>query len=123
VLTAGSAQASLDRRAAAAALAGAMLGSLPLLWLIREALDEHVGAGKPLRFYKPVALLRYGCHWFLLNHGERHIVEEYDENDAHIRSHDVPNAALILHEAVRHDPVAAENLITTIERATKAASP
>ena len=117
------AQAALDRRAAVAALAGAMLGSLPSLWLIREALDEHVAARKPLQQYRFTALLEYGGHWFLLHCGVPHVVEEYDANNAYVRGHDVPNAALILHDAVKHDPVAAEDLLTTIERATRAASP
>jgi hypothetical protein len=123
------AQVALDRRAAVAALAGAMLGSLPLLWLIREALDEYYDRLDGRRRWQTAALLRpvhlldFGGHGFLLaaNNGSR-IVEECDANASVVRSHEVPDAALVLHEAVRHDPVAAENLIATIERATKAAS-
>ena len=127
------AEAALDRRAAVASLAGAQLGRLPLLWLIREALDDYdymldgLGGEVRLRAVKQrgaVRLLDAVGHTFLLtpDNGSR-VVEERDAAWSVVRSHEVPNAALILHDAVKDDPVAAENLLTTIEYATKAASP
>jgi len=120
------AQAALDRRAAVAALAGAVLGQLPLLWLIREALDDHVEAcRRSPRPYAAELLLQYGGHWFLLilGEGEGRVVEECDANNALVRSYEMPGAALILHDAVKDDPVAAEKLLTTIERAIGTVSP
>ena len=125
-MTPAEAQAAIDRRAAAAALAGATLGPLPLLWLIREALDEYDDASETLstRLVAEARILRDGGHDFWLDpHNGSRIVVERDALGSAVRSHELPNAALVLHDAVKHDPVRAEILIRDIEYATEGRSP
>jgi hypothetical protein len=130
-MTPRQAQAALDRRAAAAVLAGAAVGQLPLLWLIREALDDYLEmlddealerdlrcSGESL-FVHRVPLLTAGGHTLELrpDNGSRLLVE-LDSFRSTVRAHEVPNAALVLHDAVKADAVAAEGVLRKIESAT-----
>jgi hypothetical protein len=73
----------------------------------------------------PTALLSTGGlagHRFVLTaDNESKVMLEFDSFGSCIRAHEVPNAALVLHDAVRDDPVAAARLLVTIESATKEA--
>jgi len=121
-VTVAEAQAALDRRAAVAVLAGAALGQLPLLWLIREALwnydDASEGLSKPMPI--EVRLLSFGGHecWLDPGNGSRILVER-DGIGSAVRSHEASNAALVLYDAVKDDPVRAELLLGAIESATE----
>ena len=121
-MTKEKAQAALERRAAVAAIAGASLGSLPLLWLIREALDVYEESFR--RHYRaesvpPVELLRSGGNTLALTPDGGRLLVEFDRCGARARVHETPNAALVLHDAVKDDPVKAEQLLRTIESATQ----
>jgi len=127
-VTEAEAQAAIDRRAALAAMAGASLGELPLLWLIREALEEYEEMLSELpssirAALSSVELLTAGevlpslALVLTPHHGARILVERNAVNDT-VREHEVPNAALVLHDAVKGDPVHAEGLLVTIETAT-----
>lgn len=124
------AQAALERRIAVVALAGNELGSLPLLWLIREALDAYwdtcrdtlklAGAQEKRLLRGETRLLRVGGHvLFLAPWNAPRILVEHDAFGSTIRSHEVPSAVLVLHGAVREAPVRSERLLVAIERATK----
>lgn len=110
------AETALSRRAAAVALAGVPMGQLPLLWLIHEALDDSVRryatATRQLRLL-PATRLRNEL-WLVV--ATFHVVEERDTSGACIRTHEVPAAALLLHDAVKASPIAAEALLRKIER-------
>ena len=123
-MTAAEAQAEIDRRAALAAIAGAALGELPLLWLIREALEEYEDVLHELpssirAALRPVELLTAGGHTFELtpDNGSR-IVVERDSFGSGVRAHETPNAALVLHDAIKDQPVQAEALLVLIESVT-----
>jgi hypothetical protein len=119
------ARASIDRRVAVAVLAGATVGPLPLIWLIREALDGYAavsvmhGATEPPK----IRLVEvWGGHdmWLVApNWNGSKILVEHDHFGSTIRSHEVPNAALVLHDVVKGDPVSAEALLVAIEAATE----
>lgn len=124
-MTKEEAQAALDRRAAVAVIAGAALGELPLLWLIREALQDYndaIDGNRGFAFVdgRAAELLKAGGHTLVLvpYNGSRLLVEE-DDFGSIVRSHETPNAALVLHDAVKNDPVSAEELLVKIESATK----
>ncbi len=128
-MTPAEARAAIDRRVAVAVLAGATVGSLPLIWLIREALDTHASATllHAMRFRRDpeppeeVPLLRAEGHELCLVGGSgANILVEHDDIGSTVRSHEAPNAALVLHNAVRGDPVRAEALLAAIEVATEA---
>lgn len=129
-MTAAEAQDAIDRRAAVAVIAGAELGDLPLLWLIREALAryndmvewilEH-GTYGPFRPVKasPVVLLKSVTRVLVLTpENGSQILMVLDDSDEYSHSHAMPNAALVLHDAVKDDPVTAEQALTRIESAT-----
>ncbi len=120
-MTRGQAQAAIERRATVAVLAGAVIGDLPLLWLIREALDGYVIASERLvRERAPeVHLLVSGGHelWLVAHNWPRVLVER-DGFGSSVRAHEVPNGALVLHDAVKGDPIQAERLLDAIEAAT-----
>ena len=132
-MTAAEAQAAIDRRAAVAGIAGAELGELPLLWLIREALARYNdlleglrelathGLGPGRAKANPVALLTADGRVLLLtpDNGSQ-ILMVLDESEEYAHSHAMPNAALVLHDAVKGDPIAAEQALTRIEAATVA---
>lgn len=97
------------------------MGRLPLLWLIREALEDYARryAESPadsatLRLL-PVTARRNEL-WLVCNGFQ--VIEERDTGGACIRTHDVPAAALLLHDAVKANPVAADALLSKIECAT-----
>ena len=118
-----SAQAALDRRCAAAALAGAALGKLPLLWLLREALDAYATVAITVDYTKhhsSTLLLRVGGHelWLEPWNAPRLLCER-DALGSFVRAHEVPNAALVLYDAVKAEPGFAERLLVTIEAAAK----
>lgn len=128
-MTSAGARAEIERRAAAAALAGASLGALPLLWLIREALDDYVSFNEAADadywiVQQPTEtwLLHTGGHdlWLDPWNGKRILVER-DAFGSAVRSHEVPNAALVLYDAVKDDPVRAARLLVAIESARKGA--
>jgi hypothetical protein len=117
------AQASLERRAAIAAMGGEDVGPLPVLWLIREALDAYNDMRcTPQTWMKarPVTVVKTVNRRIVLTpaNGSR-ILVELNEVGSDVRSHEVPNAALVLHDAVKDDPVKAEKLLIAIESATQ----
>lgn len=130
-MTAAEAQDAIDRRAAVAVIAGAELGELPLLWLIREALARYNdmldgslelatrGLGASRVNAGPVVLLKSVSRVLLLtpDNGSQ-ILMVLDDSDEHAHSHAMPNAALVLHDAVKDDSVAAERALSRIESAT-----
>jgi len=116
------AQAALDRRAAVAAMGGEDLGPLPVLWLIREALEAYSFMRNTPQTWvnsKPRKLLKTTNCTFVLTPSSGWIVVEYDADGVRVHSHEAPNAALVLHDAVKDDPVKAEKLLIAIESATQ----
>lgn len=124
-MTAAEAQAALDRRAALAAIAGAALGELPLLWLIRAALEGYEDMLSELpssirASLRPIKLLTAGGHTFELTpDNDSRIVVERDSFGSSVRAHETPNAALVLYDAIKGAPVQAEALLIQIESVTR----
>lgn len=114
------AQAKLDRRLASVALAGVVMGPSPLLWLIREALDDYHAASWDRQMYEPeTLLLRAGARslWLTPWYGRVLIERQADSNAT--QAHEVPNAALVLYDVVQDEPLLAERLLATIESAAR----
>lgn len=122
-MTPFAAQASLDRRAAIAAMGGEDLGPLPVLWLIREALEAYNRMRVTPQMWvnaNPVVLLKTATHTLLLTpRNASQILVELDGHGDETRWHEPPNAALVLHDAVKDDAVKAERLLMAIEAATQ----
>lgn len=122
-MTPVAAQASLERRAAIAAMSGDDLGPLPVLWLIREALEAYNRMRVTPQTWvntRPVVLLKTATHTLLLTpRNGSNILVELDGHGDETRWHEPPNAALVLHDAVKDDPVKAEKLLVAIESATQ----
>lgn len=128
-MTPFAAQASLERRAAIAAMSGDDLGPLPVLWLIREALERYNEMRRTPQTWtktRPVVLFKKEEHVLVLtpdNASEILVEFNGDLKDVKsleaVRSHGAPNAALVLHDAVKDDPVKAEKLLIAIESATQ----
>lgn len=122
-MTPFAAQASLERRAAIAAMGGDDLGPAPVLWLIREALERYNEMRVTPQTWvnsRPVVLLKTTTHTLMLTpRNGSNILVELDGYGDETRWHESPNAALVLHDAVKDDPVKAEKLLVAIESATQ----
>ena len=113
------AQAQLDRRAALAVISGESLGPAPLLWLIRQALDifwenQINGSRKPILLHAVRGKRAHRSYWLEAEWASC-LVELAD--GTRVGSYDGPRSALVLHNLVRRDPVAAERLLVEIEEA------
>lgn len=135
----------LDRRAALATLGGEALGDRPLLWLLREALQQYADAGRdalkgPIRDVMaprvPMPFLigrRFALNTSVTSAIRREPVRRYEVADQlrtaagegshsavrlQSRQLDVANGSLKLWGACRYDADLAVSVLDTIERHT-----
>ncbi len=113
------AQTKLDRRLASVALAGVVMGQFPLLWLIREALDDYHEASWNRQYEPERLLLRCTPRSLWLHHRSSRVLVERDEDGLAHCSYEAPTAALVLYDVVKGDPIAAERLLVAIDSARK----